>query len=36
MSGERVHRLLSRHTTLDHRWRRTEWTTRFDRFERPG
>jgi SAM-dependent methyltransferase len=36
MSGERVHRLLRRHTTLRHRWRRTEWTHRFDCFERPA
>jgi SAM-dependent methyltransferase len=35
MSGERLHRLLARHTTLRHGWRRTEWLNRFDRFERP-
>jgi hypothetical protein len=34
MSGERVHRLLARHTTLRHDRRRTEWVYRFDRFER--
>jgi SAM-dependent methyltransferase len=36
MSGERVHRLLVRNTTLRHVWRRTEWVYRFDRFERPA
>jgi predicted TPR repeat methyltransferase len=36
MSGERLHRLLARNTSLRHDWRRTEWVHRFDRFERPA
>jgi len=36
MSGERLHRLLARKTSLHHDWRRTEWVRRFDRFERPA